>query len=137
MNAVGAIGKKLLDDAATVALLANASSVYPVVLPQQKTYPAVTLEISSTKPNDSKTQVSPIDNVTVTAKIYAKTYSQAQAIDTAIRNEIDGFEGNVTTTDSVVHRFDAIRFLTREDGFDEENVLFVRVANYDVRYYRQ
>ena len=137
MNAVGAIGKLITDDAGTVALLPTNSSVYPVIIPQGKPYPAVTLTISSTKPNDSKTQISPIDNVIVSVKIFAKTYDKTQQIDTEIRRVIDGFDGTVTTTDAVVHKFDEIRFLTREDGYDEENRLFVRMANYDVRYYRQ
>ena len=136
MNAVGAIRKIILDDSATVALLNSSTSVYPTVLPQSKEYPAVTLMILDAKPNDSKTQTSPIDNVQVAATIFAKTYDAAQQIDTAIRNVIDGFEGGVTTSDSTVHYIDAVRFLTRKDDFDEESILFVRQCLYDVRYYR-
>ena len=137
MNAVGAIRKLILDDAATVALLFDNTSVYPVVLPQQKTYPAVTLAITNTKPNDSKTQISGVDNVMVVVRVFASTYDRVQQIDTEIRRVIDGFNGTVTTSDSETHKFHEIRFLAREDGFDEENKLFVRIANYDVRYYWQ
>ncbi len=137
MNVVGAIRQVLLDDATTVALLFNSTSIYPVILPQKKEYPAVSLWIEDTKPNDSKTQTSPIDNVQVAVLIHAKTYDRAQQIDTAIRNAIDGFVGGITTSDAVVHYIDAVRFLTRKDSaFGEENVLFVRECIYDVRYYR-
>ena len=137
MNAVGAIRKIILDDSATVALLNSNTSVYPTVLPQSKEYPAVTLMILDAKPNDSKTQTSPIDNVQVAATIFAKTYDAAQQIDTAVRNAIDGFSGGVTTSDSTVHYIDEVRFLTRKDDFDEESILFVRQCLYDVRYYRE
>ena len=133
MNAVGAIRQIIIN-----ALGEGDFAVYPVILPQQKPYPAVTLRISDTKTNDTKTTISPIDNVIVTASIFAKTYNEAQDIETQIRQAIDGFTGIVVTTlDSVSHRFDEIRFLGRKDDFDEESVLFVRLADYDVRYYWQ
>ena len=136
MNAVGAIRKIILDDATTVAMLFNQTSVYPMVLPQQKEYPAVTLMLLDTKPNDSKTQVSGVDNVQIAATFFGKTYDKVQQIDNAVRACIDGFAGGVTTSDSAVHYFDAIRFISRKDDFDEENDLFVRQAIYDVRYKR-
>lgn len=136
MNAVGAIRKIILDDATTVALLANSTSVYPVVLPQQKEYPAITLMIVDTKPNDSKTQVSGIDNVQVAVMAFAKTYDKAQQIGNNVRACIDGFGGGVTTSDGTLHYFDEIRFLSIKDDFDEENVLFVRQSLYDIRYKR-
>ena len=136
MNAVGAIRKIILDDATTVALLFNSTSVYPIVLPQAKEFPAVTLMIDNSKPNDSKTQVSGIDNVQVVVTAFAKTYDRAQQIGNSVRACIDGFSGGVTTSDSAVHYFDAIRFLSIKDDFDEENVLFVRQSLYDVRYKR-
>jgi hypothetical protein len=136
MNAVGAIRKILLDEAMVTGLLADSTSIYPVILPQDKQYPAVTLMVVDTKPNDSKTQVSGIDNVQVVANIFAKTYDRAQQIDTMVRNTIDGFSGGVTTSDATVHYIDAVRFLGRKDDFDEENILFVRQCIYDVRYFR-
>lgn len=136
MNTVGAIRKIILDDAVTVAMLHSATAVYPTVLPQQKEYPAVTLMLTDLRPNDSKTQTSGVDNVQVVTTIYAKTYDKAQQISDSIRACIDGFSGGVTTSDSAVHYIDAIRFLSVKDDFDEENVLFVRQAVYDVRYFR-
>lgn len=136
MNAVGAIRKIILDDATTVALLFNSTSVYPTVLPVQKEYPAITLMVDNSKPNDSKTQVSGIDNVQIVVNVFAKTYDRAQQIGNSVRACIDGFSGGVTTSDSAVHYFDAIRFLSIKDDFDEENVLFVRQTLYDVRYKR-
>lgn len=137
MNAVGAIRQIILDDAVTVALLFDATSVYPTVLPEQKQYPAIMLMISDSKPNDSKTQVSGVDNVQISAYFFAKTYDRAQQIDSAVRVCIDGFTGGVTTSDSTVHYLDSVRFLSRKDDFDEENALFVRIAIYDVRYLRE
>lgn len=136
MNVVGAIRKIILDDATTVAMLANTTAVYPVVVPQKSEYPAVELMLSDTKPNDSKTQVSPVDNVQVVASIYAKTYDRVQQISDSIRACIDGFSGGVTTSDNVVHFIDAVRYLSLKDGYDQENVLFARQVTYDVRYYR-
>lgn len=136
MNAVGAIRKIILDDATTVALLFDSTSVYPTVLPVQKPYPAITLMIGDTKPNDSKTQVSAIDNVQVVVNAFAKTYDRAQQIGNNVRACIDGFSGGVTTSDDAEHYFDEIRFLSIKDDFDEENALFVRQSLYDVRYKR-
>lgn len=137
MNAVGAIRQIILNDAATVALLADATSVYPTVVPQAKTFPAVTLRIIDAKPNDSKSQVSPIDNVQIVCSSFGKTYNETQKIDAAIRTAIDGWSGDVTTTaDSVTHHIADVRYLMPKDDFDEENILFVRTTSYDVRYYR-
>ena len=136
MNAVGAIRQILLEDATLTALLAP-TAIYPVVLPQDRKYPAITLRILDTKPNDSKTQVSPVDNIPIALTIYAKDYNTAQTIDDEARKAIDGFSGGVTTSDLAVHDIRDVRFLSRRDGdFDEENKLFVREVIYDVRYYR-
>lgn len=136
MNAVGAIRQIILSDATTVALLFNSTSVYPTVLPQQKEYPAIALMIADTKPNDTKTHVSSVDNVQVVVEVFAKSYDRAQQIGNSVRACIDGFGGGVTTSDAAVHYFDEIRFLSIKDGFDEENRLFVRQSVYDVRYKR-
>lgn len=136
MNAVGAIRKIILDDATTVAMLANATSVYPTALPQTNNYPAVVLMIADVRPNDSKTQTSGVDNVPISCMVYAKTYDEAQKIADSIRACVDGFSGGVTTSDSAVHYFDNIRFLQYKDGFDQENVLFVRETVYDARLKR-
>lgn len=136
MNVVGAIRKIILDDATTVAMLFNSTSVYPVVLPQQKEYPAVELMLTDLKANDSKTQTSGVDNVQVVASVYAKTYDKVQQISDSIRACIDGFSGGVTTSDLVVHYIDAVRFLSVKDGFDQENILFAQQSVYDVRYLR-
>lgn len=137
MNAVGAIRQIILDDAVTVALLANNTSVYPVVLPQSKTYPAITLQIGDDRPENYKwTPTAEKDRVEMVVGIWAKEYTIAQQIDTAVRNAIDGFVGNVTTDDSVIHYiFDTV-FQNRKDGFDQENVLFYREVSYFVTYAR-
>ncbi len=137
MNVVGAVRQILLDDATTLALLFNNTSIYPVVLPEQKEYPAITLHLDNTKPNDSKTQVSGVDNVQVVVLAFAKTYDRVQQINTAVRNAIDGFSGGVTTSDDAVHNIDAIRFLSIKDDYDQENDLFVRQSIYDVRFLRE
>jgi hypothetical protein len=47
-----------------------------------------------------------------------------------------GLIGSVTTSDSAVHDFDLIRYMTEEDGFDQENRLFIRDVVYEVRFKR-
>jgi hypothetical protein len=136
MNAVGAIRKIILDDATTVAMLFNSTSVYPTVLPQEKQYPAVVLALKGVRPNDSKTQVSGVDNVQVACMVFADTYNKVQQISDSVRACIDGFIGSVTTSDSAVHDFDLIRYMTEEDGFDQENRLFIRDVVYEVRFKR-
>lgn len=132
MNAVGAVRQIIID-----AVGEESFAVYPTVARQEKTYPLVRMMIGDSKPNDSKTHTSPIDNVQIVADIFANTYNAAQQIDTIIRDAIDGFSGGVTTSDAAVHYIAAIRFLNRRDDFDEENKLFVRQCVYDVRYYRE
>lgn len=136
MNAVGALRKIILDDATTVAMLADGTSIYPTVLPKQKPYPALAMLIDDVRPSDTKTQVSGYDNVQVTINAFAKTYDVAQQLANSVRACIDGFQGGVTTSDDAEHYIHAVRFLGYKDGFDEENVLFVRQSFYDVRYRR-
>jgi len=136
MNVVGALRQILLDDATTLALLADVTAIYPLVLPQQKVYPAVTLYLGDLKANDSKTQVSGVDNVQIMLNVFAKSYDTVQKIATATRNAIDGFSGSVTTSDLAVHNIDAVRLIGMKDDFDSESVLFIRQVEYDVRYLR-
>ena len=136
MNAVGAIRKIILDDATTVALIYDDTSIYPTIVPKAKPYPAITISIGDLTPNDSKTQVSGYDNVQVVVNAFAKTYDLAQQIASSVRACIDGFAGGVTTSDNAEHYFQSIRFLGYKDDMDVENVLFVRQSFYDVRYKR-
>lgn len=137
MNAVGAIRQIILDDAVTVALLASSTAVYPVILPQTRVYPAITLMIGDDRPETYKwTPTAEKDRVEVVVGIWAKEYNVAQNIDTAVRNAIDGYVGNVTTSDSAVHYIHDVAFLSRKDGFDQENILFYREVVYRVVYHR-
>lgn len=137
MNVVGAIRQIILDDATTVALIAS-NAVYPVILPQAKTYPAITLLINDDRPEDYKwNPTAEKDRVELVVGIWASTYDKAQLIDTAVRNAIDGFVGTVTTAaDSVDHYIYDTAFLRRSDDYDQENKQFYRTVFYRVTYHR-
>ena len=137
MNVVGAVRQIIINNAGATALLANSTAVYPVVLPQAKVYPAVTIKIGDDRQNNCKGSTTDLDIVEVLIGVFANTYDKAQAVDTAVRSAIDGFSGTiVTTVDSVVHFFEDIRFLYRTDEYDQENQLFYRVVSYKCRYGR-
>ncbi len=133
MNAVGAIRQLIIDNAGVVALLSSADAVYPVILPQRRTYPAITLLIGDDEPELYKwTPTAEKDRVKMVVGIWAKEYNTAQQIDEAIRAAIDGFEGNVTTSDSDTQRVHEVAFIRRKDGYDKENALFYREVIYRV-----
>lgn len=137
MNVVGAVREIILSDAATVALIAS-NAVYPVILPQTKTYPAITLLINDDRPEDYKwSPTAEKDRVELAIGIWAPTYDQAQKIDTAVRDAIDGFVGTVTTAaDNVDHYIYDTAFLRRSDDYDQENKQFYRTVFYRVTYHR-
>ena len=91
MNVVGAVRQIIINNAATTALLANSTAVYPVVLPQAKVYPAVTIKIGDDRQNNCKGSTTDLDIVEVLIGVFANTYDRAQAVDTAVRNAIEGF----------------------------------------------
>lgn len=137
MNVVGAVRHIIISDSDVTGLLASATAVYPVVLPQANVYPAVTVKIGDDRQNNCKGATTDMDVVEVLIGVFSKTYDATQKIDTAIRNAVDGFYGAVTTSpDSVVHFFEDISFLYRTDDYDEENKLFYRTVSYKCRYKR-
>jgi hypothetical protein len=137
MNVVGAVRHIIISDSDVTGLLATNESVFPVVIPQAGNYPAVTVKIGDDRQNNCKGATTDMDVVEVLVGIFSKTYDKSQRVDTAIRNAIDGFNGAVTTSpDNVVHFFEDISFLYRNDDYDEENKLFYRTVSYKCRYKR-
>jgi hypothetical protein len=137
MNAVGAIRQILLDNSNVTDMLASATAIFPVVIPQAGMYPAITVAIGDDEPEDYKwTPTAELERLNIAIAVFAKDYSTAQAIDTAVRNAIDGYVGGVTTSDSVVHYIHDVAFRGRSDGFDSDNILFYRDITYRVIYHR-
>jgi hypothetical protein len=133
MNAVGVVRQLIIDDAATVALLSSGAAVYPVVVPQTVSYPAITLRIGDDEPETYKwTPTAEKDRVTLVVGIWSKEYTTAQQIDEALRAAIDAFVGDVTTDDNVTHTVHEIAFIRRKDGYDKDNLLFYREVIYRV-----
>lgn len=137
MNVIGAIRRIILDDIAAPQSASLGGRVYPVVVAQAQALPSVCLGLIDVGPIDRKTGVSDMDFVAISVNTFSLDYYQANQIDAAIRDVIDGYSGSVTTTeDSVVHNIQNISFLSTLDSYSDEQKIYVRETRYRVSYRR-
>ena len=131
MNITGPIRQLIVDNATAAAIVDE--RVFPVVLPQETTYPAVRLTVLDTKGNETKTSAADWDKVQFEISSFATTYDEAQRLDDAIRAAIDTFSG-VVTVGAIAHGFKLIQYTRRQDLFEPEVNMFHRRAEYVVIY---
>lgn len=129
MNVGKYIYAKLTATAGVTALVST--RVYPVILPQNATFPAIVYTVS-TAPNDSqKTQAANHDKEVVTFRFWADAqygadaYTSVMAIDSAVRAAIDFVSG---TAGSV--QVDHCHFDRSEDIISDERLLIGRESVY-------
>jgi len=121
-------------------ILSNASGVtnlvgtdiFPVQAPKNTNAPFVVYRINNTEPTQQKDGASPIDQEQVQVDTYAKTYTGAHSIATAIRSALDDYSG---TAASIVIRH--IWFEDQDDGDFTEDLGFYAISQiYEVKRQR-
>lgn len=117
------IVQNLLDNATVSGIVGT--KVYPVVAPQGVKKPYITARIIANDPNSNKDAVSTLDTVHFQIVSYSEKYTQADAIDNAVRACTDNASGEVEGIN-----FDRIYFETHEDLFDQEDQAYIRNSKY-------
>lgn len=125
MSKVGDGIIQILTNDATVSSLVG-TRVYPVTIPQGKSYPAIVYFIITELPEDTKNSYNDLDISRVQIDCMATDYATARSIHDAVRLAL---ERNTGTHDSIV--FDGVRKdITRTD-FDD----FLKIFSYSSDYY--
>lgn len=127
VNASGILKTLLSADAGVSAHIG--SKIYAVKLPQDTALPAVVVSTVSVSPLDSKDGGAETDVIRLQISIYAASYKKAWEIDRAIRDAIDGYDGNVTAGLETWTVKD-IRLESVNDVFEPEKDIFHRAADY-------
>ena len=140
MNVTGPIRQIILSNPAAFALVG--SRVYPVLIPKSATLPAVSLQVVSNLPSDTKSGVSTVDLIRLQVDSYGTTYATAAAVDEAVRGAIDKYAGTVNVTGSglaasgVNYTIGGVRYETTQDIFEDQSEVFRLSSDYIVRLHR-
>jgi hypothetical protein len=118
----------LLADA-TIASLIGAR-IYPIVLPQGPTVPALTYHWVSI--DEIYTMAGPSGLVVkrIQFDCWAETFKEVEALSDAIRLRIDGFSGWLNTGSPPSSRIQAIFREVERDWYEDEPVLYRRTIDY-------
>lgn len=114
---------RLLNNSTVNALING--RFHPVWIPQLSDRPAVAFQVSISPGDATKVDKATYDNYEVTMNIWGDDYDQLEAIDAAIRNELDFTRG---TTEGVTVR--QIEYKGGGDGTDEKGEFIYREAKY-------
>jgi len=85
----------LTDDTDIAAIVAT--RVYPIILPQNPTMPAITYQRISTPRVSSTTGPSGLASPRIQVDCWAETYAAVKALSDTVRTAVDGYSGTMDT----------------------------------------
>jgi hypothetical protein len=130
MNVSGIIANRIAANTAANTLIGG--RVYPGVLKQQTTYPAVCVNLISPGPQSTKTQSSDLDLALVQVDIYGSTYTTTAAASIAIRAALDYQAGTWTLTGGDTVDVAHIEYLSERDGYTDNAEMHRRLCEYRI-----
>lgn len=110
---------KLTANAGVSALVST--RVYPVVIPQDATYPAIAYSAVYTPADNSKNEDATHDNCAFTLRAWAATYDAAAALDVAIRAALDYDDNSGAGVAAGGVTVDVCEWQSSSDGVEEGN----------------
>lgn len=93
-----ALAGKLAGTSAISSLVG--ARIYPVLLPQDPTYPAITYQRISGERRHDLQGASGIGHPRISVSCWATTYAGVKALAAAVRKALDGFRGTLSSADS-------------------------------------
>ncbi len=108
-----------------------AGRIYPVIIPQNVSYPAITYSVSNSPADTGHETAATQDRASVQFNIWATTYASCLAIDTALRTLLDNV--SATAGGVVVTGCD---YAGGQDGIDDKLEYFFISSSYEFRYKR-
>ncbi len=103
--------------------------LYPLILPQDPTVPAITYQVISGHRFHSTDGASGLSTPRIQFDCWAKTYLEAEALFEALRKRLDGFQGLAVST-----KVQAAFFESERDDYDDAARLYRRSADFFVWY---
>jgi hypothetical protein len=128
---------KLTADAGVTALVST--RIYPVFIPQDAEYPAITYSAVYTPADNTKTDDATHDNCALTLRCWAAKYDDATEIDIAVRAAIDYVDLSGAGVSAGGVTVDVCEWVSSTDGLEEGNSApggapyFFREALYNIR----
>jgi hypothetical protein len=111
-----AVAQILINDSEVSSL--TGGRIYPVAMPQTADFPAVTYQLISTLPHDTKQRPSSYDEAEFQVNVFAELMADAVEISGHVRRALDGYSGTVEAVDIPVVRFIGMN----DDLSDDQNV---------------
>lgn len=102
--------------------------IFPVVIPQEKSLPAITYERVDTDPNDTKSGVSTLDVPLIDIDLWGKDFAVLKDLAKKIRTALDRFSG---TKQGII--IQSIQYQNQIVGFSSEKELHHLTQTYKVR----
>lgn len=88
----------LIADTTVAALVAT--RMYPQFLPQSVTYPAISYSVVSRVSSRDLSGPSGRVRVRISVNCWAETYAEAKSLSEAVRQRLDGFKGNMGSSEA-------------------------------------
>ena len=130
MTIEASIRQALLDDANISALVS--SRIYPIILPQNPTIPAMTVRVENEDLIDIFGGQSELLRMTLNVDCWQTTFTDADVLRTYVRNALNNYSGIVLGLE--IHR---IRYADRVDVFEEVVDAYRATAIFDVWFYEE
>ena len=127
MSIAGDIRTFLLADVTLAALIGT--RLYPLILPQDPTVPAITFQWISGQRAHAADGAVGLASPRVQFDCWAETYLDVEATFEALRKRLDGFQGAAGTS-----RIQGAFFETERDSYDDKVRLYGRSVDFFVWY---
>jgi hypothetical protein len=128
---LGKLTYSLLSNDATLTGIVG-SKIFPVQVPQDTSFPAITYQHDSVVPTNMKDGPSPLDVVGLVIIAYAQSYAVANSIMSRVRTLLDHYQGTVEGV-----TVDKISFAGQSDNdFVDETGFFIIEQSYQARMKR-
>lgn len=101
-----------------------ANRIYPVVIPQQTSTPALVYKITGSSPSHTNEGPSKLDRYDFEVVAVAETYERVEALAALIRTALHTYTSN---------NVQSIRYQNESDNYEPETSQFLRIMNFSLR----
>lgn len=101
--------------------------IFPLQMPQESGFPAISYQLISLTPNDTKQQPSKYDESEFQVNVFAELIKDTIKIAGHVRRALDGYSG---TVDAV--RIPVVRFIDMNDNFEQDNEIKYTMLRFSV-----
>lgn len=130
MSLAAHLRKKLFETTDIFDTVGN--RIFPLVMPQDESFPCLIYQETTREANDTKATVSTHDRVNIQIDSYSQSYLGAKALADNVRAALDRYSGTLEGA-----TFDEVVFVDESDeGLQEEHRVFRVSQSYEIRLQR-